>query len=77
MLNALREIFQKELGDENLEIDFSSSAHSVEKWDSVNNLIIISSIEEKFDVEFPIDVIFKAQNVGDLCDYIVQNKFST
>ena len=45
----------------------------MEKWDSISNLILISAIEEKFNVVFPLDFIFKAENVGDLCDYIMEN----
>ena len=73
ILIEIAAIFKKELEDENLEITYKSSADSVEKWDSISNLILISAIEERFNVVFPLDFIFKAENVGDLCDYILEN----
>lgn len=73
ILKEVEKIIRRELGNEALEINFESSTDSVEKWDSINNLIIISSIEEHFSLSFPIEVIFSSKNVGDLCDYIVNN----
>ncbi len=77
ILADLTQIFRRELGDDNLVLDYSSSAKTVEKWDSINNLMIISSIEEKYQIEFDIDFIFKAENVGDMCDYILQHSSLT
>ena len=73
ILIVVGEIIKRELGNETLEINFESSTDSVEKWDSINNIIIISSIEEHFNITFPIEIIFSSKNVGDLCDYIVNN----
>lgn len=73
ILVEIEKIIRKELDNENLVINFESSTDSVEKWDSINNLIIISSIEEHFNMTFPIEVIFSSKNVGDICDYILNN----
>lgn len=73
VLHEMTEIFRKELDDKTLIIDYSSSANSVEKWDSVSNLMIISALEEKYKIEFSVEFIFKAESVGDLCNYIIEN----
>jgi len=73
ILDEIAEIFKKELDDSNLNISYDSSPKSVEKWDSITNLVLISAIEEKFNIVFPVEFIFSAENVGDLCDYIVKN----
>lgn len=73
ILHEIELIFRKELEDENLTVTYESSADSVEKWDSISNLLLISAIEERFNITFPIEFIFKAENVGDLCDYILEN----
>lgn len=70
ILIQVEQIFRKELSDENIQITFDSSANTIEKWDSINNLILISAIEEQFDISFPIEIIFSANNVGDLINYI-------
>ena len=72
VLKKVSEIFKRELADNSLKIELSTSAADIEKWDSINNLVIISAIEEEFNIVFPIEVIFDARNVGDFCDYVVK-----
>ena len=73
ILQEITAIFRKELGDDTLEITYSSSAQTIEKWDSITNLVLLSAIEEKYGIVFPIEFIFTAENVGHLCDYILGN----
>lgn len=73
ILAEVQDIFRKELDEPNLELSFESSAGNVEKWDSINNLILITEIEDHFDISFPIDLILTAKNVGDLCDYVLEH----
>ena len=71
ILRKIEEIFKTELEDDSMQITYESSTNNVDKWDSMNNLIIISAIEKEFNISFPLDIIFDAKNVGDLCDYIL------
>lgn len=74
ILEKIQEIFRTELNNNTLIITDNSSTNNVENWDSMNNLIIISAIETEFNISFPIDIIFNARNVGDLCDYILSQQ---
>lgn len=74
ILEAITEIFRRELNDPGLNLDYTSSTNSVEKWDSINNLVLISAIEDHFKISFSVDFIFAAENVGDMCDYVLQQK---
>ena len=73
ILNSIQEIFRKELEEPELILTYNSSANNIEKWDSINNLILISSIEDFYEISFPIEVIFQADTVEDLCNYIALN----
>jgi len=73
ILEKVEKIFRNELSDDSLIITMESSAQNTDKWDSINNLMIITSIEEYFKISFPIDVIFNAENIKDLVDYIEEN----
>lgn len=73
VLNEITKIFRMEFNDPTLEITYGSSTHTIDKWDSINNLILLTAIEERFALIFHIDIILKAKNVGDLCDFIVSN----
>lgn len=73
ILEIITGLFRQELSEPSLVLTFASSANDVEKWDSINNLILLTAIEDRFKVVFPIDFILKADNVGDLCDFVINN----
>lgn len=73
ILKQVEQIFRKELNDESLQVTLESSANTIDQWDSINNLVLISAIEERFNISFPIEIIFSANNVGDLINYIAEN----
>ena len=66
-------VFREELDEPALELSYTDSSKTVKKWDSVSNLMIIDALERRFQVTFDVDFIFKAENVGDLCDYILRH----
>lgn len=73
ILEDIQNIFREKFEQPNLVLKLSDSSETVEQWDSVSNLIVINSIEEKYNIAFTIDAIFDAQTVGDLCDYVAKN----
>ena len=64
-------VFKKEFEDDSLVIDFQTSPKNLEKWDSINNLNLISSIEEDLGIEFSVEEIFQINNIADICDCIL------
>jgi acyl carrier protein len=74
IFRILTEIFRIELEDQQLVITESSSANNVEGWNSINNIVIITEIERKFNITFSIDVIFKIETAGDICNFILDQK---
>ena len=73
ILHKIQLVFRDVFKDENLIINFDSSAGSVPGWDSITNILLIDAIEEIFAIEFPIDVIYESQNIGDWINYILSN----
>lgn len=73
ILSKITQIFRENLSEPGLVLSYSSSADDVAKWDSINNLVLLTEIESVFEITFPIDIILNAKNVGDLCDYIVEH----
>ena len=70
ILSKLIDIFRQVLSNPSLIIDMDSNSTTVEGWDSITNMLIIDAIELEFGLEIPIDVIFKAQSVKDLVEYL-------
>lgn len=70
LLNDLQVLFKEVLEQPSLVITEVSSAQNVEGWTSLNHVIIISEIEQKFGVTFTLDDLLSISNVGDICNLI-------
>ncbi len=64
MEEKLDKILMDVLGLKQGEIDNNLSPDHLDTWDSMNNLKLISMIEEGFSVEFTMDDIEKMVNIG-------------
>ena len=73
LLEILNGIFRKVLKRDNITLTKSTTAHDVEGWDSLTNMVLLTEIEKKFGVRFTFREIVKLKNVGDLCQTILNN----
>lgn len=71
LLETLNGIFRKVLKRDNITLNESTTAHDVEGWDSLTNMVLLTEIEKKFGVRFTFREIVKLKNVGDLCQTIL------
>lgn len=67
ILEALNGIFRHVLRNESLNLTETTTAHDVDGWDSLTNMLLISEVEKAFGVRFNFREIVKMKNVGDLC----------
>ena len=67
---SLLEIFKKVFKDEDLVISRETTASDIDGWNSLNNVILISEVEKKFNVKFKLTQLLNLENVGDLIDTI-------
>lgn len=67
ILEALNGIFRHVLKNESLNLTETTTAHDVDGWDSLTNMLLISEVEKAFGVRFNFREIIKMKNVGDLC----------
>ena len=70
MIKELQLIFQDIFDDKNIQIDRETSAKDIEKWDSLNNIKLIITIEQSFRIRFSPSEITDIPNVGSLIDLI-------
>jgi acyl carrier protein len=68
--NICREVFN----EPELEVSSETTAKDVAGWDSMTNLFLIDSIEQRFGMKFTLDEILHARNVGELCDIVLQRR---
>lgn len=64
----------KKIFGENIRISETTTSADIEKWDSMNHVLLISSIEKEFGVTFDIMEIISIQRFGDFVDLIEKSK---
>jgi acyl carrier protein len=74
IFDEVAEICKQTFGDPNLNITPETSAKDVENWDSMTNLILIDSLEKRFEITFSLDDIMNAANIGDLVKVISKGR---
>lgn len=70
ILNQATAIFCSVLKNPTIELNENTTAHDVDGWDSLSNIILIGEIEKHFNIKFKLREIMKMKNVGDLCTNI-------
>ena len=52
------------------EISFETAFNSIPQWDSLMHLRLVAEIEEKYNVEIPIDEVPEIKTLADFYRYI-------
>jgi acyl carrier protein len=55
-------------------LDYDAEMDQVEQWDSIHNVSILATLEDKFDVMFPEDDLFDLISVSAFADEISKLK---
>lgn len=63
---VLLDVFRRVFKDPGLQIQDSTTSQDVAAWDSLNHLVLISTIEEEFKVKFKLRELMGMDSVGDL-----------
>ena len=56
------------------DLTFDMEMEDVDGWDSMRNVMILSTLEEKYDIIFPEDDIFDLTSVGALAEEVAKLK---
>ena len=62
LLEILNGIFRKVLKRDDITLTESTTAHDVDGWDSLTNMVLITEIENKFGVRFSFREIVKLKS---------------
>lgn len=58
----------------NKPVDASTEMGKIQEWDSIRNVMILSALEEHFDILFPEDDIFDLTSVRAITEEIAKLK---
>jgi acyl carrier protein len=70
MLNELQSVFRDVFEDQSLIITPETTANNIKMWDSLSHMVLMTSIEEKFNIKFSFNEVMGFDKVGDLIDTI-------
>ncbi len=71
IIEKITPVFRKVLNNSSIIIVDELSANDVDNWDSLSHMLLISEIEEVFDIKFKLKELNKMKNVGDLISIII------
>lgn len=71
ILQKVNSIFRDVFNRNDLIVGFGTTANDVEGWDSVQQISLIESIENEFDMRFTMDEVMEMSDVGAMVDIIL------
>ena len=67
----MNEIFRNVFDDDSIVLDDETSADDIEDWDSLEQINLVVSIENEFEMMFDMNEIANLANVGEMVDLIL------
>ncbi len=74
LLEQVQEIFRDILDQPELVLTRESNAYSVEDWDSLAHVNLVTAIERRFKVKFALSELQTLRNVGDMLDLLEKKR---
>ena len=75
LLEELQEIFRDIFDQPDLVITRESNASTVEDWDSLAHVNLVTTIEKRYKIKFALGELQDLKNVGDMID-LIQKKLA-
>jgi len=71
ILNSCSEIFQTIFLDPKLLVSATTSASDIADWDSLAQIRLLMTMEQKFEIQFSLDEVEDLQNLGEIIELIL------
>ena len=66
--SEVQEIFRQVFGDEALQLTPQTSQDDIVEWDSLEQINILSIIEQKFEIKFDLSEVVNIKTAGDIVE---------
>lgn len=70
IIKEVQDIFIDVLEDDDIVLNYNTTANDIIGWDSLNHIVLIVEIEKEFNFKFKLEEIQSFKNVGEICDSI-------
>ena len=71
VISKFTDIFQDVLENDEIKLEFSTTADDINEWDSINHISLVVEIETEFNITFTANEIRGFANVGEMCKGIL------
>tara|TARA_B100000767_G_C19548681_1_gene443977 strand:- start:162 stop:407 length:246 start_codon:yes stop_codon:yes gene_type:complete len=75
-IEQVNKIFIEVLDDSEIIIKYETTSDDIEEWDSLNHIQLVVAIEKHFKIRFTALEIVSFNNVGEMCEAIIQKQIS-
>lgn len=66
IIERIEKVLQNVFEDTTITINENTSANDIPAWDSLMHMIVISEIEEEFDLNFSFNEVSEFNTIGDI-----------
>ncbi|WP_445736487.1 acyl carrier protein [Mariniflexile sp.] len=70
ILEKINQIFKEVLEHDGFQLSLTTTTKDIEGWESSTHMMIISEIEDQFNIEFELDELWTMKNIGDLVESV-------
>ena len=70
IFEKLTEVFRDVFDDESIELKETTTAADIEDWDSLTHIMLLSAVEDDFDIKFDMKAVQGLKDVGAMVDLI-------
>ena len=71
IFNRVQEIFRDVFDEDTLMISDKTSSNDIEDWDSLNHILLLSSIQDEFKITISLEEMQSQSNVESLVKIII------
>jgi len=72
VFNDVQDIFRDIFDKEGMVIEKSTNSETIEDWDSLNHINLVSAIEKEFKIKFTLRELNILNNVGSIIDLVLE-----
>ena len=72
VFNGVQDIFRDIFDEDDMIIEDSTNSDTIEEWDSLNHINLVSAIEKEFKIRFALGELVSLKDVGAMIDLMME-----
>lgn len=72
LLSDIQDIFRTVFKNQSISINVQTCMDDLDEWDSLSHVVLIDTIEKKYNIKFELRDMLDIEKVDDICNCVVQ-----